>query len=95
MILYFVAEIPNTGERVEYGPFTLETDITYRWRAMRLPDVTDITGVLWRFETVKSTSITQAIRVIIVEEGGTARLQWKLIPCRLNVSMVSVCRWDQ
>lgn len=72
--LYFVAEIPNTGERAEYGPFTLETDITYCWRVDEvLPDVNDVTGALWRFETIKSTPIiTGHPSYQVVEEGGAA-----------------------
>lgn len=72
--LYFIAEIPNTGERVEYGPFSLVHDTTYSWRVDQvLPDVNDIIGAVWQFETVLSVPVIDGQpQYQVVEQGDTA-----------------------
>lgn len=72
--LYFIAEIANTGQRVEYGPFSLTTDTVYSWRVDQvLPDANDIIGAVWQFETILSVPvIDDQPQYQVVEQGQTA-----------------------
>jgi hypothetical protein len=81
--LYFIGQIPNTGNRAESGPFSLERDKVYFWRVDQvLSDANDIVGTVWRFESEKS--------VPVVNGQPKAQLVWAGETASFNVAVTSV-----
>ena len=81
--LYFIGQIPNTGNRAESGPFSLERDKVYFWRVDEvLSDANDIVGTVWRFESEKS--------VPVVNGQPEAQLVWAGETASFNVAVTSV-----
>ena len=71
--LFFIGEIPNTGERAAYEVVNLDYNTTYSWQVIEATDANDFAGPVWSFTTMPPVPvITKEPASQTVADGATA-----------------------